>query len=137
MAGRFLIDVTDARFSIPENAEILEFIRRVNPFAHSDVGQLLLDLGKEIGASWYCPAPKACAYVVLYTAVNRIFAIAYDQRSVAFRLPGASRAEALAAGGDQVPAIGADWIRFDPWTTSRANGETLRGWAERAFAACA
>ena len=35
--GRFLIDVTDARFFTPENADVLAFIRRGNPFAHSDV----------------------------------------------------------------------------------------------------
>jgi hypothetical protein len=139
MAGRFLIDVTDARFSIPENAEVMEFIRRVNPFAHSDVGQVLFDLAREIGAGAYCPAPKVCAYVVLHSTTNRIFAIAYDQRSVAFRLPDGSQAEALTEGGEAVPKVGTDWIRFDPWAGARAGGINphLRSWAERSFADCA
>ena len=44
---KFLIDLTDARFSIPENEDVLGFIRRVNPFAHSDVGTVLFELGPQ------------------------------------------------------------------------------------------
>ena len=59
MAGKFLIELTDPRFQIADNADVIEFIRRVNPFAHSDVGSMLFDLGKEIpGAHAYCPVPS-------------------------------------------------------------------------------
>ena len=51
MTGKFLIDVTDPRFDIPQNADVLAFVRRANPFAHSDVGSLLLELGKGVAGS--------------------------------------------------------------------------------------
>lgn len=99
MAGKFLIDVTDARFLIPENEDVLEFIRRVNPFAHSDVGTVLFELGKELGTPAYCPSTKSCACVILHTPAGRIFAIAYGQRGLALRLADAAQSEALADGG--------------------------------------
>jgi hypothetical protein len=42
----FLIDLTDERFKIPANRAVIEYIRRENPFAHSDVGALLIALGR-------------------------------------------------------------------------------------------
>lgn len=116
MTGRFLIDATDPQFFVPENADVIAFIRRTNPFAHSDVGSLLFELGREIpGAQAYCPSARSCAYVVLHTAAHRIFAIAFGQRGLAFRLSAGPHAEALAAGGVEAPEIGVDWVRLDPW----------------------
>lgn len=136
MAGRFLIDVTDARFSIPDNADVLEFIRRANPFAHSDVGGIVFSLGKQIaGARAYCPAVKSFAYVVLHTEANRIFAIAFGQRGLAFRFDAQGYADAVANGGEPAPEIGADWVRIDPWSANRGGGlnPQIVGGAERAY----
>jgi hypothetical protein len=136
MPGKFLIDLTDPRFSIPENGDVLEFIRRTNPFAHTDVGGLLFDLRGELaGARAYCPAPASCAYVVLHTAADRIFAIAFGQRGLAFRIGGGARAEALADGAAPAPEIGPDWIRLDPWDSERRNdgGARIRRLAGAAF----
>jgi hypothetical protein len=73
MTGKFLIDLTDSRFHIAENEDVLEVVRRANPFAHSDVGSLLLDLGKQIpGARAYSPSYASYAYVVLHTDAWRI-----------------------------------------------------------------
>ena len=123
MPGRFLIDVTDARFSIPDNADVLEFIRRANPFAHSDVGSILFDLRKQIsGVQSYCPSVSSFAYVVLHTASNRIFAIAFGQRGLAFRLDAPGYDEAIANGGKPASAIGPDWVEIDPWRGSLGGG---------------
>ena len=66
MTGKFLIDVTDKRFKIAVNASVIEFIRRANAFAHTDVGIRLLDVGKALpGSHAYCPSYQSCAYVVL------------------------------------------------------------------------
>jgi hypothetical protein len=135
VAGKFLIDVTDPRFFIPDNDDVLGFIRRANPFAHSDVGTVLFDLGKQIGASAYCPSVKSCAYVVLHTAANRIFAIAYGQRGLAFRFIGDTYAAALAGGGAAAPAVGREWVAFDPWAARSSNGSPdLSHWARRSYA---
>jgi hypothetical protein len=135
MAGKFLIDLTDARFSIAQNEEILAFVREKNPFAHSDVGSLLFEFAKEIpGAEAYCPAPASCAYVVLNTAANVIFAIAFDQQSLAFRLAGSAQDEALGDSGVRAPEIGADWIRFRAWhpPPGISNDDWLGRWAQAA-----
>lgn len=129
-----LIDVTDPRFSTAGNADVLAFVRRTNPFAHSDVGSVLLSLGKGIpGAHAYCPSYKSCAYVVLHTESSRIFAIAYGQRGLAFRLAPVSRVRALADEGAPVPEIGPDWVAFAPWGSAEQRAR-LERWSAQAMA---
>ncbi len=137
MPARLLIDLTDARLFIRPNDAVIAFIRRANPFAHSDVGSLLFGLGKSVpGAVAYCPAPANYAYVVLHTAENVVFAIAYDMTGLASRLDGASYDEALADGGVPQPEIGADWVRFHPWPPGVPEAETrdrLHRWCMTGF----
>jgi hypothetical protein len=137
MTGKLLIDVTDPRFSIPGNADVLAFIRRKNPFAHSDIGSLLFDLARDTSdVSAYCPAPRSLAYVVLHTATNHIVAIAFDMRGLAFRLGAVDRAAALAEGASPAPEIGEDWVRVDPIDANRRDTQEwlvrLRNAAKRA-----
>jgi hypothetical protein len=141
MTDRFLIDVTDPRFFTPENADVLAFIRRVNPFAHSDVGSVLFDCARQIaGAQAYCPSVASYAYVVMHTPSQRIVAIAYDRRGLAVRLGPAAQADAIAAGNKLVPGIGPDWVEVDPWPIGRTAGQHSAGqhsaleWATRAYA---
>ena len=61
---RFLIDLTDQRFFTPENTDVIELIRRVNPFAHSDVGMIVFDCARAIeGVGAYRPSPASRAPV--------------------------------------------------------------------------
>ena len=90
---------------------------------------LLGRLGDALGAPSYCPSTKSRAYVVLHTPASRIFGIAYGQRGLALRLTDAAHSEALTDGGIPIPAIGSQWVRFDPWKTPH-----LRRRAERSFA---
>lgn len=131
---KFLIDVTDARFRIPVNDDIIAFIARANPFAHSDVGSELITLGKAIpGAEFYCPSFRSLAYVVLHTAAHRVFAIAFGQQGLAFRLDPAAVSDAVADGGTLEPEIGPDWVRFAPWGAGAR--ERLDRWSVQAFTA--
>ena len=135
-AGKFLIEMTDERFFMPANDEVIEFIRRVNPSAHSDVGSVLLELcADEPGAHAYSPSFKSCAYVVLHTDRNRIFAIAFGQRGLAFRLSTSEVDEAIRDGGLRESSIGNDWVRFSPWDEAGKTGtsERLRRWFARAY----
>ena len=137
MTGKFLIDVTDPRFLIAANEHVIEFVRRTNPFAHTDVGIPLLELAKELpGAHAYCPSYKSCAYVVLHNDANRIFGIAYSQRGLAFRLAPVAYAAALDDDGSPAPTIGPDWLSFAAYDTRGQTGarERLRRWFTRAFA---
>jgi hypothetical protein len=133
----WLIDMTDPRFLVAANEDVIGFIRRVNPFAHSDVGSLLLDLGKQLtGAHAYSPSYQQCAYVVLHTAASRIFAIAYGQRGLAFRLAMPSYRDALADQGTAARDIGPDWVAFDPWNPNGSTSELrarLERWSLQAF----
>ncbi|HEX7018802.1 MAG TPA: hypothetical protein VF159_02240 [Gemmatimonadaceae bacterium] len=133
----FMIDLTDQRLQIAANEDVIDFVRRTSPSAHGDVGSLLLSLGKEIpGARGYCPSYRSFAYVVLHTEADRIFAIAYGQRGLAFRINEPARAAAIADGGEPDPDVGADWVRFDPFDPHAKAGmrERLGRWCRQAFA---
>ena len=116
--------------------DVLAFIRRVNPFAHSDVGTIVFECARQIdGARAYCPSAASCAYVVLHTPSHRIVAIAYDQRGLAVRLGARAREEAVAAGNLLAPAIGDDWVKIDPWPMHRAPAQpSALDWMARAYA---
>ena len=135
MAGKFLIDITDPRFRIPQNADVIEFIRVKNPFAHSDVGSIVFELAKAIpGARAYCPAAGSMAYVVLHDDADRIVAIAFGQRGFGLRLAATSIDAALADGAIGAPDIGPDWVTFDPWDVNdKARRAKINAWTERAF----
>ena len=108
-----LIDMTDRRFWISVNVAVIDHIREGNPFAHSDLGQKLIDLARGLpGASVYCPNFKAYAYVLLHDADNRIFAFAGGMRDLSFRLPPAIHGEVLDGGYGGRSRIGGEWFDF-------------------------
>ncbi len=127
-----LIDLTDDAFKIPANAAVMAYVRRENPFAHSNVGARLVRLGRgTAGARHYCPDFHSYAFVVLHTEAKVIFAIAFGMRQIALRLPAAARAEAVAEGAAPCPAIGEDWVAFDAFKTGgspAAAAERLKHW---------
>lgn len=127
MRKGFVIELTDSRFFIDVNEEIIGYIRYANPSAHSDVGSLLFDFARRIlGARAYCPIPKSFTYVVLHTAADHICAIATGQRALSFKLAAPGRAEALANGAVADEEIGPDWVQFDTCALARtANSEAV------------
>ena len=95
----FLIDLTEERFKIPANHAVIEYIRRANPFAHSDIGDLLITLAKRIPDTYYyCPSYRSCAYVVAHTKADVIFAVALGMLSIDVRLPAAIVTDTIADG---------------------------------------
>lgn len=136
MTKRFIIELTESRFLIDVNEDIIGYIRYVNPSAHSDVGSLLFDFARRIlGARVYCPMPKSFTYVVLHTAADHICAIASGQRALSFKLAAPGRAEAIANGAVADEEIGLDWVRFDTWALPHTSnsGAVLLPWAKHAF----
>jgi hypothetical protein len=133
----FLIDVTDERFKIPANRAVIEYIRRENPFAHSDIGDLLIRLGKLVpGAQYYCPSVSSLAYVVLHTKANVIFAIAIGMLKIDFRLPPALVGRATGSREGAHSDVGADWLSVRPFPRGepRAKVDTrLNRWCEAAY----
>jgi len=138
----FLIDLTDERFKIPANRAVIEYIRRENPFAHSDVGALLIALGRRVpGAQYYCPSFSSLAYVVLHTPANVIFAIAIGMHKVDFRLPFELVTGAVESGEAEHSAIGqpdagSAWLSCRPLPKGEPKAliETrLKRWCEAAY----
>jgi hypothetical protein len=134
----FLIDVTEERFKIPANRAVIEFIRRANPFAHSDIGDLLIKLVKRIpNTHYYCPSFRSCAYVVAHTKADVIFAIACGMLSIEFRLPAPLVTGAIADGSGKASPIGDDWLSVIPFPkglAASANDARLMHWCEAAHA---
>jgi len=133
----WLIDLTDERFKIPANADVIDYIARANPFAHSDLGQRLIDLkGGLSEATVYSPSFKACAYVVLHNPANVIFALAADMRDLSFRLPLAMHEEIRARGGAKPSRIGGEWLdlaAFPPGGQTPAGEQRLADYCAAAL----
>jgi hypothetical protein len=133
----FLIDVTDERFKISANQAVIEYIRRENPFAHSDIGDMLIRLGKLVpGAQYYCPSFSSLAYVVLHTKANVIFAIAIGMLKIDFRLPPALVSRTTGIGEGAHPYVGADWLSIRPFPRGEPRAEVdtrLNRWCEAAY----
>ena len=128
----FLIDLTDDKFKIPENAAVIGFIRRANPFAHTDPAGKLAQLGKAVpGARVYVPSPRSASYLALHTEANVIFALAFGMKSIALRLP----PDVLAEGGAPFLDIGEDWLCVEAFrgpAASAAWDAMLQRWVEAA-----
>jgi len=133
----FLIDLTDGRFKITANRAVIEYIRRENPFAHSDIGAILIRLAKLVpGAQYYCPSFSSLAYVVLHTRADLIFAIAIGMLKIDFRLPPALVGEAVASGEAEHSDIGADWLSAQPFPKGEPRAVVdarLKRWCEAAY----
>jgi len=114
----------EGRFDVPANAEVLAFLRRAQPSAHSDVADELSSSARFLrGVRTWCPDPARYAFVVLHVEDGTILAVAWGQAALAYRLPPARLDEARADGGlaTGVPELGEEWTRFEPWRS----GETL------------
>ena len=133
----FLIDLTDERFKIPANRAVIDYIRRENPFAHSDIGAELIRLAKLVpDAQYYCPSFSSLAYVALHTKANIVFAIAIGMLKIDFRLSPALISEAMSGGEAEHSDIGADWLSVRPFPRSEPRAVVdarLNRWCEAAF----
>jgi hypothetical protein len=132
-----LIDLTDERFKIPANQAVIDYIRRENPFAHSDIGAELIRLAKLVpDAQYYCPSFSSLAYVALHTKANIVFAIAIGMLKIDFRLSPALVSEAIGGGEAEHSDIGADWLSVRPFPRCEPRAVVdarLNRWCEAAF----
>jgi hypothetical protein len=124
----------DKKFKIAANREILAFITRTNPSAHSDISSALTDATESLpDVRQYCPDKHAYAYWALHTGDCRIFALAFGMSGLAYRVPFATISVATADGTGRRSEIGADWIEITPWPTgmtSEAAASNLRRWCK-------
>jgi hypothetical protein len=96
----------------------------------------LIKLSKLIpNTHYYCPSFASCAYLVLHTDANVIFAIALGMLSIGFHLPAAVVIDAVANGDGKVSPIGDDWLSVSPFPrglAASANDARLLQWCEAA-----
>lgn len=101
------------RFLKPGNADVIGYLSRHHPSAHSDLtDELFLAADPDGTEKSYCPDGPSYAYVLLYTGIDIIYAIAIGMKQIAFRLPTSSISAARLDGGEGDPQIGSHWITF-------------------------
>lgn len=125
------------RFSGDQNVEVVGFLTREHPSAHSDVTDELQKAAVGLpGVGWFCPDVQRYAYMVLHSKQDLIFGIALGMSELVLKLPEDQIAAAVRDGGEPRLDIGNHWIRFNPFVSSVSMADTrskLRHWCRVAF----
>jgi hypothetical protein len=131
--------VLDARFDVPVNATVMDFLRRTMPSARDDVADELLRSAAGLGGvEVWCPDTSAYAFVALHREDGTLIGLAWGQSRLAYRLPGPDGEEAREEGGEPAAELGSDWVVLPPWTddeTLVASRRRLASWCKRALQA--
>ena len=89
------------------NAAVTRFLESTSPSAHSDVAdELLLSTDGLVGVKSHCPYVNNYSYVVLHTANNQIFGLAYGMKRLWYQVPSGFSAEVDGNGGQVLAEIG-------------------------------
>jgi hypothetical protein len=131
--------LVDERLRVAENRDVLAFLERSQPSAHSDVASEL-DLGCRglPGVRLYCPDPSRYAWVGALDREQRIFGLAYGMRELALRVGTGQADAAVASGGELVPELGPGWVGFDAFVVDEPQVQTrarIRDWCRVALTA--
>ena len=119
----------DSRLDREINRDVIAWLKRVQPSAHSDIASVLTDVIRGLpGAYHYCPDVHAYAFVAACTPEHGIFALAYGMSALALRLGPGDRTIALAEGGCEPSEIGDDWLEI-----TGDGAVDLRRWCRAAF----
>ncbi len=106
------------------NAAITRFLEQTSPSAHSDVAdELLLSADGLAGVSSYCPDFQNYAFLVVHTADNQIFGLAYGMKRLCYQVPSGFSAEVEADGGQVLAEIGFGWVCFNPFDSDQRTEE--------------
>ena len=96
------------------NTAVTRFLESATPSTHSDVAdELLLSADGLVGVSSHCPYVNNYSYVVLHTADNQIFGLAYGMKRLCYQVPSGFSAEVEADGGQVLAEIGSGWVCFN------------------------
>ena len=125
-----------SRFNRPANRQVVDYLVRHHPSAHSDVTTEMLLAAEDIADKGvFCPDPQRFAYCLLHTPEGVIFALATGMSSLAFLLPADAIDEALAEGAQAWPELGKRWVSFypfDPEVPTETMRERLQRWCRAA-----
>jgi hypothetical protein len=99
------------------NKAVLSYIKDTS--AHSDVAEVLSQSTAPLGGvQTFCPNASQYRYALVSTR-QIIFGFACGMNSISFRLDPIIKARALTTGGNDLTAIGSEWVSFtlfrDDW----------------------
>ncbi|MHC4270354.1 MAG: hypothetical protein ACYSTS_18105 [Planctomycetota bacterium] len=99
------------------NESVLRYVRDAS--AHSDISEALSQATAPLGdVQTFCPNASQYRYVFVSTR-QIIFGFAIGMDSISFRLDPIIKARALVSGGNDITAIGPEWVSFilfrDDW----------------------
>ena len=115
----------DDRLDTPANADLMRYLRREHPSAHSDVAEALTAAAAGVaGVQTYCPDRDAYAFVALHLEDFTVIGPAFGMSGLALLIPEAARGDALRDGGAHAPDLGPGWVRFEPWGEAEALAES-------------
>ena len=128
----------EVKFGIITNKEVLSFLKKGSPSAHSDlVDEFRLAAQSAPGVHFYCPDTSKYAFFATHLADYRIVALALGMRKIVFRLPKSLASDAVQNGGVLFPEIGPEWVSFTLASNNEPESESRRKlghWFRKALA---
>jgi len=129
----------DGELSVPQNQQLIAYLKQYQPSAHADLVQLLVESVSGLSKiKFYCPDTDNHAYYLAHTPNGVVFAAAIGMSGLMFRLPKQSMSGALVKGGEVFTEIGEPWIGFNPfWNSDEAkykfSMDEMKQWARLAY----
>ena len=119
--------VIEGKFEIIANQEVLSFLKKCSPSAHSDlVDEFRLAAQSAPGVHFYCPNTSQYAFFAAHLADYTIVALALGMHKIVFRLPKALVSDAVQDGGFSFPEIGPEWVSFTLESKNEPEDESRR-----------
>jgi hypothetical protein len=101
----------DARLRIASNREIVAYLDREQPYAHSDLAEALVRAAVP-GMDYFCPAPGRYAYLAAFLPNLVIVAVAEGMQAVLIRVRLDAVSQAVAQGATLALDVGTTWVRL-------------------------
>ncbi|VAW59122.1 hypothetical protein MNBD_GAMMA11-2937 [hydrothermal vent metagenome] len=131
----------EGELDLPENQQMIRFLKQHQPSAYADIVQLLVASTEGLGdIKFYCPDTDNHAYYLAHTHDGVIFAAAIGMSALMYRLPKQSMAQALEKGGEVLPDFGESWVSFNPFWPEREDEQektdhssAMKQWCKQAY----
>lgn len=128
----------DGLLNRPENTGMIDFLKRHQPSAHSDIVDLLIQSAEDLpDVHFYCPDTDNYAYYVAHTSEGVMFAAAIGMSALMFKLPKQAVSGAVVKGAEIIEDIGEDWICFNPFwpeeNQKKYSVKDMKHWCKLAY----
>lgn len=121
----------------PENSSMIEFLKKHQPSAHTDMVELLVKSTENLpDVHFYCPDTDNHAYYLAHTQDGIMFGAAIGLSALMYRLPKQAVSGSLVKGGEIFKDVGDSWISFNPFwpeDESRKHLDEMKHWCKLAY----